>query len=177
MNLELDQINISFQSDKLNFNQDLDFWRFNEFKIPSENEQKFIAEFQNFPLIAHKNVQEKWNEIGSFKIKDFIAQNKLSFNESLTIQRDTYENGLYFGQIDQNRKGHGIGRFIKKNGNMYEGSFVNGVREGFGREIYISKQYYIGEWKNDKRNGFGTYYYRNGEIKKGIWEDNNLVAE
>ena len=58
-----------------------------------------------------------------------------------------------------------------KNGDTYEGSFVNGKREGKGVYIYQNGDKYEGEFKRGKKDGEGKYTYHNGNVYEGKWKE------
>lgn len=86
-------------------------------------------------------------------------------------------NESYYGEkINTNStriNGYGIYRY--KNGDIYEGDFVEGKRKGLGEYIYKDKSYYRGEWDNDCKNGRGVYC-KNAKEFNGLWRDNNFVS-
>ncbi len=43
----------------------------------------------------------------------------------------------------------GQGKYIWKNGNLYEGNFVNDLREGYGEYVFENRKY-KGQWKEGK---------------------------
>ena len=45
------------------------------------------------------------------------------------------------------------GKNVYKNGDIYEGEWVNDKAEGKGKLIMVSGDMYEGQWKNDKANG------------------------
>lgn len=69
--------------------------------------------------------------------------------------------------------GYGVYRY--KNGDVYEGDFVEGKRHGLGEYVYKDKSYYRGEWENDCKSGRGVYC-KNGKEYNGIWKENNFIS-
>ena len=67
----------------------------------------------------------------------------------------------------------GNGRYIYKNGDIYDGYFKEGKKEGKGLYKYKDNKIikYFGKWKNNKKNGEGIIYYDNGDEIEGIWDD------
>ena len=63
---------------------------------------------------------------------------------------------------------------IYKNGDTYEGPFVNGKREGKGVYIYQNGDKYEGEFKRGKKDGEGKYTYRNGNVYEGTWKEKEI---
>ena len=60
---------------------------------------------------------------------------------------------------------NGKGTQYNKNGDIvYEGDFVNGVKEGNGKHFYDDGTYYIGRFKNGVSHGKGIQYNKDGKI-------------
>ena len=76
----------------------------------------------------------------------------------------------YYGQFKMDNI-NGKGKLITKNGEIYEGDWVDNKANGYG--IYQSKDVrYEGKWKNDRQEGIGTETWAdgtsfNGEFKGG----------
>ncbi len=87
------------------------------------------------------------------------------------------DNETYEGeQLDYNSTSiSGYGLYSYKNGDSYEGDFVEGKRHGLGEYIYKDTSYYRGEWENDCKSGRGVYV-KNGKEYNGIWKDNNFIS-
>ena len=74
---------------------------------------------------------------------------------------------------------NGKGKFYWPNGTVYEGDWVNNNRSGYG-EIYYAKtdekgrKSYKGKWFNDKQNGKGTMVFWKGRKQKGRFKDNQF---
>jgi len=68
---------------------------------------------------------------------------------------DAFNDSRFVGPFRDGVK-HGDGKEYYKDGKMYNGRFVNGLREGLG-ELYDSKGelFYKGEWKKDYMHGKG----------------------
>lgn len=76
------------------------------------------------------------------------------------------ETGVYEGEIDENGLCSGYGKFTYKNGDVYEGEWLMGVREGKGKMTY-SDGYYEGDWKKGVREGKGVDSFNNGYKYEG----------
>jgi hypothetical protein len=74
----------------------------------------------------------------------------------------------YTGDWFQDKK-HGRGTFFYKNGDRYDGYWVNGMPQGEGRMIYANENIYEGQWHEGKRNGYGVLTKRNGDHFEGHW--------
>ena len=69
-----------------------------------------------------------------------------------------------------NGKMNGKGKFNWPDGKIYEGDFVNDIKEGTGTLFLPNGKIYKNQWKNDQMNGIGTVEF-NGTIKKSEWID------
>lgn len=94
---------------------------------------------------------------------------------------------------------HGYGKHINARvGDIYDGPFVNGIKEGKEDGIMIFRDgrrfhgrfhadkmregvlqfkdgsYYEGLLENDKRNGFGLYCFENGDQYEGQWKNDKM---
>ena len=113
-----------------------------------------------------------------------------------------YDNGYYYGNVDDNGKRSGIGtyywknnekfdglwindkaisgKYHFKNGDIYDGSvYDNGSNisiTGRGTIYYNNKDKYVGDVVKCSCEGKGTMYYNDGIIIKGNWKDNNFVG-
>ena len=63
--------------------------------------------------------------------------------------------GNYVGEL-KDRKPHGKGTYIWKNGTKYEGEWKDGERYGQGRFTFTDGSKYVGEFKDGKNHGQGT---------------------
>jgi hypothetical protein len=52
---------------------------------------------------------------------------------------------------------------------MYEGSFVNDLKEGFGKYTWASGNVYTGEFRADEREGYGEMNWVDGSSYRGEW--------
>mmetsp|Transcript_14893 Transcript_14893/g.24406 ORF Transcript_14893/g.24406 Transcript_14893/m.24406 type:complete len:81 (-) Transcript_14893:6-248(-) len=57
---------------------------------------------------------------------------------------------LYEGELNENGKPHGRGKWTYSNGNTYEGEWENGLKSGMGTFKWNDGGLYEGEWKDDK---------------------------
>ncbi len=51
-----------------------------------------------------------------------------------------------------------------KNGGVYDGEWLEGMRDGKGKHTWPDKSYYEGEWKQDKADGNGKLVHVDGDI-------------
>lgn len=68
-----------------------------------------------------------------------------------------------------NNKKNGFGLFYYHTGAVYEGNFVDDIREGQGKLTFMAnsavEEGYEGTWVNDEWHGYGIYRYRKEEGK------------
>ncbi|TRY58794.1 hypothetical protein DNTS_009770 [Danionella cerebrum] len=74
-------------------------------------------------------------------------------------------------------KPHGRGVVKWPDGQMYTGTFKNGLEDGFGDYVAPNKtpsacDHYQGQWKDGKMHGFGIFRYASGEVYEGSFQDN-----
>jgi hypothetical protein len=116
------------------------------------------------------------NRRDSFKRDSFKRDSKRRHDESVT-ESPVKLTGTYTG--DKNEKGekNGQGKMEYTNGDIYEGSWKNDVRDGKGKIIFENKSSYDGTWSDDTMNGHGIFTYFNGDVYDGIFEDGNRSGD
>ena len=67
------------------------------------------------------------------------------------------------------------GKIVYHNGDVYEGDWVDGLKEGRGYYTWENGDVYEGEFKNGVREGFGEFKWANGESYKGLWKEDNMA--
>ena len=76
-----------------------------------------------------------------------------------------YQDGSsYWGSVNRNEQRHGRGKYVTKDGIIYDGEYKNDIKEGHGRMIWSDGSYYLGEWQNDQWNGQGKLVVGEGHI-------------
>ena len=103
-----------------------------------------------------------------------IVMKELKDNQM--IERDENGNVVYQGEYlkDDNMSfpRHGHGKEFR-NGEMYDGNWVNNHKEGEGKLFVEGHLHYKGMWKNDVANGHGCLYNdEDNIICEGEWKDN-----
>ena len=135
---------------------------------------QFSRQFRDFwnsqPQGVSKEVLNQWNKLGPLEFSEstepFVFEQKLDFGKSVDAIGGTYE-----GQINFNNEPHGLGRYVTKTGEIYEGQWKFSEENGFGRRIWNSGEYYIGMWKDFKFDGPGKFVYKDGSEDKGNWKN------
>ncbi|KAK1361903.1 Phosphatidylinositol 4-phosphate 5-kinase [Heracleum sosnowskyi] len=69
-------------------------------------------------------------------------------------------------------KASGKGKFSWPSGATFEGEFKSGRMDGFGTFIGSDGDTYRGAWVNDRKHGYGNKGYRNGDYYEGMWRKN-----
>jgi len=96
-----------------------------------------------FPVGKHK---------GQFENGEYQGQGKFTFSNT------TYVDGTFAGN-----KVHGRAKQeLNKNGESFEGNFVDGARDGDGSYAFANGDSYVGAFKNSVPHGHGLYKYKNG---------------
>jgi hypothetical protein len=72
---------------------------------------------------------------------------------------------------------NGKGKYKYNNGAVYEGDFVDSLKNGTGVMVWPSGDKYIGEWKGGYRNGNGTYTWLSGDKYIGDFILNKITGK
>ena len=65
----------------------------------------------------------------------------------------------------------GNGKNTYMNGDRYDGTWKNDVRDGYGTQYFASGDKYEGAWANDAMHGAGIYSYAAGDRVEGEWRE------
>ena len=80
---------------------------------------------------------------------------------------------IYEGNfVDGKMNGKGIYTFNDKR--TYEGEFVNNTFEGKGKYTWPNGNKFKGNFKKNNREGFGIFYFTDGKKYRGIWNKGRL---
>lgn len=60
------------------------------------------------------------------------------------------------------------------NGDVFEGSYSNDLKNGWGKFTWKNGEIYEGEFRDDIRNGKGSYRHPNGKIGTYFWVDGHI---
>lgn len=83
-----------------------------------------------------------------------------------------YESGIiYEGYCSTDYLPNGQGKMTYLDGSVYDGEWVNGLRDGFGELRMANGQIYIGNWEKNKKNNNGTMFYPDNSFYNGNWEN------
>lgn len=76
-------------------------------------------------------------------------------SKTCAIEKITFSDGIYEGEVDENKTPKGQGRLVKQTGEIFEGVFDgNSFLEGIYRNPHSNTEY-NGSFKNYKFHGFG----------------------
>ena len=107
------------------------------------------------------------------------------------IYEGIFENGkrigrgkLYFPDYDDCKIYEGFfndeficdieGKMLYSNGNIYDGSWIDGKHNGYGKYIYTNGNIYEGNFEENKINGYGKIIYSNGNIYEGFFKEDKM---
>lgn len=82
------------------------------------------------------------------------------------------DDSVYVGQYDDHFRPNGRGKMKYIDGSIYDGQWVNGVRQGTGFLLKSNGNYYHGEWFADQMHGIGIYSSIGIYAVKFRWECN-----
>ena len=137
--------------------------------------------------LAHRTGIKKFNDIGlnnlmlDLKLQDIptvFKKDNLSFGQKdFTTKQGN--RGRYIGQMNKDKKAHGIGVRFYDTGDIQEGYFENSDLNGFARRFYSDGRCYIGMYKNHEKVGEGQYFSLGADSPtpgEGIWQDNEIIS-
>ena len=142
----------------------------------------YIKEFKKLneePIIciaANKCDLFECQEVNREEGEEFAKDNNCLFYETSAIDHEMIEGAFeglaraYVEQIERIKKRINLKKKYK-NGDIYEGNFINDLKEGKGEMEYNNGDKYNGIWKDDKREGKGKLIYSNGDIYNGDWKN------
>lgn len=81
------------------------------------------------------------------------------------------DGSVYAGHWTKDGLRHGKGSCVWKNGQFYEGLWVNDKMDSTGRMVYEDNNVYYGEFKAGKCHGYGCFVNSRGASYNGYWDD------
>ncbi len=109
-----------------------------------------------------------------YKILAFTDNFNIGNNEkSPKLERPILYNGRFYVPITN------YGIYTWSNGDMYNGTFRNGLMDGSGTLMYKHNCKYVGKWQKGKRHGLGIETLHDSISGKkvvydGVWSDNKM---
>jgi hypothetical protein len=106
-----------------------------------------------------------------------LQQHRRSQSGRMTNQGQGGHQGVLLSAISSQKSPtapltDGHHRVEYKNGDIYEGSFKNGMRHGAGTYQFVDGDCYEGAWHNGRKHGHGTYTWKDGSKYVGSWSGN-----
>lgn len=101
------------------------------------------------------------------------AETPASRSADLDLPAQTVEDG----KCEKGDCENGSGTYAYANGDKYDGTFKNGLRDGHGKFAYKNGDQYEGNFAEDKKDGFGTYVFANGTVLEGIFSGGALKGK
>ena len=90
-------------------------------------------------------------------------------DSSKTFGTETFDNGdIYKGTFKDGLK-HGKGTLTTRNNRSYEGDWENDKPHGFGINTFPNGKIYTGNFFKGKPVGYGQWTYADGRIYNGTW--------
>ena len=151
--------------------------------LPSSEKPPFYTDFEI--VQAENNAKKYKGDILSFLDKEDI--NFASFNLSdgtvinlypaHNIYRLDYDKGnlkgdLYIGKLNAGFEKDGKGLYKNKNGNIYYGDFIKGIKTGICELLSDYGDSYSGYITDGKKNGEGILKWSDGSSYEGTFTDN-----
>ena len=119
------------------------------------------------PPLQHSYL-EKYNPIdGDLSFEDDRKKIQMLLTE---LQPDIDAKKLkvgYLGPVNVFRRPHGVGKEVLSNGSIYEGNFVDGVKDGLGKYMHVNGATYEGLYCRGLKHGKGKYTYTSGATYDG----------
>eukprot|EP00347_Sterkiella_histriomuscorum_P007049 403350443 len=130
---------------------------------------------------------------------DYRKEGQYNHDETIGKVKYVYSDGEFLEVEMKNYKRHGPGVISFKNGDTFEGVYIEGKlvgnstlryansseytgqfkdnkRHGKGKYTKYDGSIYEGEYANDKLNGFGKYIYRSGHIYIGEFKNDKMYG-
>ena len=132
---------------------------------------------------SNNNDKENKNNFDDYyKTKSviFIDNNTDNQNKSNPLRKTsskTYDNGdIYEGEfLEELKDGKGVMKY--KGGNKYDGDWKKDKKEGKGIFIYKSGSKYEGDFKNNVKDGHGLFTYKNGDKYDGDFKSGSKAGK
>jgi len=124
------------------------------------------------PFLAMAEEEELPEPTGTYVLVTDAGEKQTSVGFS-GKGKATYPNGdVYEGSfVEGVRQGKGTYK-CRATGDTFEGSWENNLKTGLARVTYKKRGgFYHGYFKEGKREGEGTFKYANGDIYSGMWKD------
>ena len=91
-----------------------------------------------------------------------INENNIDNALDTKCEHKEYDDGKYYGEVDENGKPNGLGIYNYEDG-KYIG-FFNSGKKNEGIYVFGNGDTYMGQFKDNKQEGIGIYQMVNGRI-------------
>ena len=127
---------------------------------------------------VHRKVSTTLSELEeSIEEKD-KKEKEVSISQRNLVKIESLKLGEKYNLKIEGEKREGQGKYIYKNGDIYEGNWKNNKKEGKGVYYFNQKgEKYKGNFFDDYPNGKGIYYYKNGDRYEGMFKDGKEHGE
>jgi hypothetical protein len=162
--------------------------------LSKNNEFKYEGNFENnlfsgFGKLSYDNPKEySYFYEGNFKKSKFegkgnfiLIKNENNNDNDYDNDNDNYQknNNILskeeYKGLWKNGLPNGNGKYIWKNGNIYEGNYEDGKKKGFGKLTFNSGiSFFEGMWSNGKPNGKGNLLLEKDFKISGVWRQGKI---
>ena len=108
---------------------------------------------------------------GTFYGERDVMEDLLDWAKGNGLTKETMTSIPYWSEFECLNlpiNGHGIMEF--DDGDVYEGSWKDGLQHGFGiHSDFVGSERYVGEWNGGLKHGRGTMRFWNGDLYEGDW--------
>ena len=136
-----------------------------------------IIYFKHISVEEEKRLTEQITETPQ-ETQDATSEQASIGSTRLAYRTTRYNGGTYIGYVNKETNSpDGQGKMMYDNGDVYDGEWVNGVRQGIGRMTYANGDIYDGAWLNDMWNGYGEYTWADGRKYYGNYKNDMRDGE
>ena len=134
--------------------------------------EKIICQEREMNLIKKLDYDNQNIQRQALLNEDRLRVSKVAAVNEIPFQ---YSNGdIYQGSmVDGLRRGYGTLNYF--DGSTYVGNWVNDQKCGYGHMNWGDGIQYVGEWRDDMMNGYGTYTMSDGTIIEGNFMNDEKV--
>ena len=174
-----DDPNFSIENYKKYYSENDPFFNFDKGKVfKNQTRLKNINDPKNLEIYeGETNFNNLRHGYGVLTTPLFVMKGTWRNDEFTGWGQKLYRNGdIYEGKF-MNGVMNGKGILKNKKGNIYIGDFLNNNRCGEG-DLTTEKYHYVGEFKKNKFNGKGKIEFLNdGSVYEGDFEDNEIEGK
>ncbi|WP_100711121.1 MORN repeat-containing protein [Leptospira saintgironsiae] len=86
-----------------------------------------------------------------------------------SLSKIQFRNGDIYQGTFVDSKPQGFGAFWSRKGDYYQGSWFRGMKHGKGKYVYPNGTEYVGDFTFNKKEGTGIFKWADGSILEGSW--------